>query len=86
MAENQRDDAQIPKWRGAGKPSFSSSKDEPLATAGTGGSADPKKPGLKPKPSNPASVTDTDETEASEEPLREGPGPAEGRTDNKAGG
>jgi hypothetical protein len=83
MTENKRDDAQIPKWRGAGKPSFSSSKDEPLATAGTGGSADPKKPGLKPKPSNPASVTDTDERE---EALREGPGPAEGRTDNKAGG
>ena len=63
MAEKRPDDAPIPKWRGAGKPSFSSTKDEPLATAGTGGSDDPKKPGLRPKPSNPASVTDTDEPE-----------------------
>ena len=56
MAEKHPDNDRIPKWRGPGKPSFSSSKDEPLATAGTGGSADPKKPGLRPKPSNPASV------------------------------
>jgi hypothetical protein len=37
MAENKRDD-KVPSE----KPSFSSTEDDPLATAGTGGSEDPK--------------------------------------------
>ena len=63
------------------KPSFSSTKDDPLATAGTGGSEDPKGPN-KPRASNPASVAVPEQGDA----LEEGPGPAEGRTDNRAGG
>ena len=63
------------------KPSFSSSKDNPLATAGTGGSDDPKGPN-KPRASNPASVAVPEQGDA----LEEGPGPAEGRTDNRAAG
>jgi hypothetical protein len=87
MADKQPPDDQISKWRGPGKPSFASSKDEPLATAGTGGSADPKRPGLRPRPENRASVAaDTAKPEEPEDATREGPGEAEGRTDNKAGG
>ena len=63
------------------KPSFSSTTEDPLATAGTGGSDDPKGPD-KPRAANPASVAVPEQGEA----LEEGPGPAEGRTDNRAGG
>lgn len=38
MTERKRDDGKVPSKR----PSFSSFEDDPLATAGTGGSEDPK--------------------------------------------
>jgi hypothetical protein len=64
------------------KPSFhASTKDDRLAPGGTGDSEDPKGPD-KPRASNPASVAVPEQGEA----LEEGPGPAEGRTDNRAGG
>lgn len=63
------------------KPSFTSTSDDPLATAGTGGSEDPKG-AHKPRASNPAKLAVPEQGEA----LEEGPGPAEGRTDNRAGG
>ncbi|MFN2444886.1 MAG: hypothetical protein ABR606_04780 [Vicinamibacterales bacterium] len=57
------------------KPSFSSTEDEPLATAGTGGSEDPKG-NLKPGGGQvPADSADADEEQKREEKLsRDGTG------------
>ena len=68
------------------KPSFSSTKDEPLATAGTRGSEDHDHNPLT-GDRNAASVAQgPDHAPENDEATTEGPGPAEGRTDNKAGG
>ena len=64
------------------RPSFSSTTDDPLATAGTGGSEEPKDRDRR-RERNPARVGVVPERDAA---LDEGPGPAEGHTDNKAGG
>ena len=59
MTEKKRDDGKVPSK----KPSFSSLEDDPLATAGTGGSEDPK--GLV-RPGGGEVPSDTDDQETSD--------------------
>jgi hypothetical protein len=65
------------------KPSFTSTTDDPLATAGTGGREDHSHT-PRTGDRNAASVAESPVKD--EDEITEGPGPAEGRTDNKAGG